>query len=378
MQVITAGTTIGDIRKCIGFFDNHSPSDQQDPFANPNPYAQPESNPYAQPQQGYNSYAPTSAQSQPQQNTYEMRTLGQQSTDIGHTAQEAHEIIWPQVRESKQMMANILALRVEMHKDMDKSESAEKKRQVDRLMAELQSFNKQLKTTIQRARGKFGEGTVIDTDMNTFMKNIKEHTEAERALATELQRQLVAQYKIAHNIQSDDPEGDREAWQAVESGQVTQIFQSAAMGARRQGARNALSNAQARHQEIQNIAQQMEELLQLFETMNQMIIEQEPVVEQIHTSAVEAQTNIEDGVQQLGTGIESAKAARRKKWWCLLIVVILIVIIVIVVMVVVVKPIIEESNKNKRSLEYLAHTRRSLLEGNSNLFSSGSPVGTIP
>jgi hypothetical protein len=42
--------------------------------------------------------------------------------------------------------------------------------------------------------------------------------------------------------------------------------------------------------------------------------------------------------------------------------VIIIIIIVIVIMVVVVKPIIENSN-NKRSLEYLAHARRSILEG---------------
>lgn len=139
-----------------------------------------------------------------------------------------------------------------------------------------------------------------------------------------------------------------------------------------------MANVRERNEELKNIADQFAELSELAAMLNQMIVEQEPVVEQIAQKAQETEQHMEEGVKELGVGIEKARSARRKKWWCLLIVglyfpprtqpiwltlspVVLIIIIVIVIMVVVVKPIIENSN-NKRSLEYLAHTRRSIME----------------
>lgn len=319
------------------------------PQSNPNPYA-------ATP------YRSDTAQYQPQNNGAGAHESYEMTTYIGNDALEAAEIISGQVKDSKQMMANVLQLRRKLIGNIE-GDTTSHKHNIDKAMAEMKAYNKQLVENIQRARGKFGVGTRIDHEMESLRKNMQEYTEAERQIAGELEGQLAASWKIANGIDANDRAGDEMAREAVRSGAAVQIFQNAAMGARRQGARNALSNAQARQQEIQHIAEQMEELLTLFDQMNKLVIEQEAPIEEIVKKTDETREDMNQGVIQLDSGIEKAKSARRKKWWCLLIVVILIVIIVIVIMVVVVKPIIQESNKNKRSLEYLAHSRRNIIEG---------------
>lgn len=90
-------------------------------------------------------------------------------------------------------------------------------------------------------------------------------------------------------------------------------------GNRRGEARSALSAVQARHKEIQRIEQTIQELAELFQNMEQLVIEQEPMVEQIDQRGHEIQTDVAKAHTELETAVESAKSARRKKWWCLLI-----------------------------------------------------------
>ena len=90
-------------------------------------------------------------------------------------------------------------------------------------------------------------------------------------------------------------------------------------GNRRGEARSALSAVQARHKEIQRIEQTIQELAELFQNMEQLVIEQEPMVEQIDQRGHEIQADVAKAHTELETAVESAKSARRKKWWCLLI-----------------------------------------------------------
>jgi len=90
-------------------------------------------------------------------------------------------------------------------------------------------------------------------------------------------------------------------------------------GNRRGEARSALSAVQARHKEIQRIEQTIQELAELFQNMEQLVIEQEPMVEQIDQRGHEIQTDVAKAHTELETAVESARSARRKKWWCLLI-----------------------------------------------------------
>jgi syntaxin 1B/2/3 len=73
----------------------------------------------------------------------------------------------------------------------------------------------------------------------------------------------------------------------------------------------------------------MVELAQLFQDLDQIVMQQEPLVENIEQKGEEIHQNVVQGNVELTGGVEKARAARRKKWWCLLIVVIILIIIAI-------------------------------------------------
>jgi syntaxin 1B/2/3 len=104
---------------------------------------------------------------------------------------------------------------------------------------------------------------------------------------------------------------------------------------RRGQASSTLRNVKERHEAIQKIEQQMVELAQLFQDLDQIVTQQEPLVANIEQKGEEIHDNVVQANTEIGGAIEKARSARRKKWWCLLIVVIIIIIIAIVVGVVV-------------------------------------------
>ncbi|KAL1591343.1 hypothetical protein SLS60_012087 [Paraconiothyrium brasiliense] len=104
---------------------------------------------------------------------------------------------------------------------------------------------------------------------------------------------------------------------------------------RRGQASSTLRNVKERHEAIQKIEQQMVELAQLFQDLDQIVMQQEPLVENIEAKGEEIHENVVQANTEIGGAIEKARSARRKKWWCLLICVIIIIIIAIIVAIVV-------------------------------------------
>ena len=104
---------------------------------------------------------------------------------------------------------------------------------------------------------------------------------------------------------------------------------------RRGAAQSALRSVQARHDAIQKIERDIIELSQLFQDLDQLVMEQEPLVQNIEQKAEETKVNVDQGTQQLDTAITSARARNRKKWYCLGIVILIIIIVVVVAVVVV-------------------------------------------
>jgi len=264
------------------------------------------------------------------------------------------------IDQAKNEMDRILAARKELIYAAD-NETLGRSKQIDADVAHLTASNKALVEHIRLLKGKYAHSPIIraiENEGNRFQKLTTSHVKEEHAVQGAMKQQIRRQVDIAYGETKSEEEKDA----MVNTGGV-QAFQAAMMSSRRGAAQNALNNARDRQQEIEKIGQQMEVLLDLFQNMSALVAQQEEHVTKIAENAEQTHVDMEEGVKQLDTGIEKAKSARRKKWWCLLIVVILIIIIVIVIMVVVVKPIIQESNNNKRSLEYLAHARRSIIEG---------------
>jgi syntaxin 1B/2/3 len=113
------------------------------------------------------------------------------------------------------------------------------------------------------------------------------------------------------------------------------IFQQALLNSDRRGqASSTLRNVKERHEAIQNIERQMVELAQLFQDLDQIVQEQEPLVANIEQKGEEVHQNVVQGNQEIGGAIEKARSRNRKKWWCLLIVVILLIILAVVLAVI--------------------------------------------
>jgi syntaxin 1B/2/3 len=88
---------------------------------------------------------------------------------------------------------------------------------------------------------------------------------------------------------------------------------------RRGQAQSSLRNVKERHEAIQKIERQMVELAQLFQDLDQIVMEQEPMVENIEAKGEEVHENVVQANTEIGGAIEKARSRNRKKWWCLLI-----------------------------------------------------------
>ncbi|KAF2666728.1 t-SNARE [Microthyrium microscopicum] len=168
----------------------------------------------------------------------------------------------------------------------------------------------------------------VDRRLKTAMTDFQR---LESDFRAQMRDQQARQYRIVNPNATE-----QEVQQAVEDPNA-QIFQQALMNSDRRGqSQSALNAVRARNAAIQNIERQMIELAELFQDLDNIVMQQGEQVAQIEEKAVEVQDNIYQANTQLETGIKSARAARKKKWICLGICVFLLIAIAIVIAVVVV------------------------------------------
>jgi syntaxin 1B/2/3 len=90
-----------------------------------------------------------------------------------------------------------------------------------------------------------------------------------------------------------------------------------------------------RHEAIHDIAPQVVELAQLFEDLDQIVQQQEPLVADIEQKGEETCDSVTKGNEKIGIAVISAHARNRKKWWCLLIVILTLIVVAVVLGVVI-------------------------------------------
>ena len=127
---------------------------------------------------------------------------------------------------------------------------------------------------------------------------ITEYQRIEADFRRQMQAQQARQYRIVRPDASED-----EVQAAVEDG-GGQIFQQALLNSDRRGqAQSALGAVRARHEEIQRIERTMVELAQLFQDLDQIVLEQEPMVQAIEQKGEEVQQNVTMANTELDKGI---------------------------------------------------------------------------
>ncbi|KAF1951673.1 t-SNARE [Byssothecium circinans] len=244
------------------------------------------------------------------------------------------------------------------------NECREVDRALDQLDSQLDNLERTFKQVLARPDMPSGEITNLSSQIMTGyrglvtrVKNIKSKPESgnprNAPQVGKVDRRLKATINRYQNLESDfrrdsqaaaerqyrivRPDAtEEEVREAVEDPEAP-IFQQALLSSDRRGqASSTLRNVKERHEAIQKIEQQMVELAQLFQDLDQIVMQQEPLVENIEQKGEEIHDNVVQANVEMGGAVEKARSARRKKWWCLLICVILIIIIAIIVAVVVV------------------------------------------
>lgn len=162
--------------------------------------------------------------------------------------------------------------------------------------------------------------------------DLKETLETYRKVDSDFGRafrdQYARQYRIVH------PEASEAEAQLAANNPDGQMFAQAIMQSDRRGQSQTARNAvEQRHAAIEKIAQQMAELADLFQDMDNLVVQQEAAVTNIEMKGEEVVDNMGKGTEQIGVAVKSARNARKWKWWCLGIVVLIIIIIVVVVLI---------------------------------------------
>lgn len=142
---------------------------------------------------------------------------------------------------------------------------------------------------------------------------IRAYQQVESSFRKKTEEQMARQYRIVSPDATED-----EVRAAVEDQSGGQVFQQALMQSNRRGQAQAVLNAvQDRHAQLQKIEKQMMELTQLFQDMDTLVIQQDPLVVNIEAKGEEVVDNLVRGNAEIGTAINTARATRKKKWICL-------------------------------------------------------------
>ncbi|CZR55792.1 related to putative snare protein syn [Phialocephala subalpina] len=159
-------------------------------------------------------------------------------------------------------------------------------------------------------------------------ETIRTYQQVDKDFRKKLEEQAVRQYRI---VRPDATEKDIR--DAIEN-PSHQVFAQALMQSNRQGqSKDVMDAVEQRSEAIKKIESQIIELAQLFEDMDNLVMQQEAAVVNIEQKGEEVVENMDKGTEQIGVAIQSARNARKWKWWCLGIVVLIIAIIVIVILI---------------------------------------------
>ncbi|KAF2103026.1 t-SNARE [Rhizodiscina lignyota] len=205
--------------------------------------------------------------------------------------------------------------------------------QIDRLSTDIMTSYRGLVERMRRLKGLPESDNPRNSPQvgrvdRRLKATINNYQTLERDFRHGLQDQQSRQYRIVR------PEATEEEIQEAIDDPNAQIFQQALLNSDRRGqAQRTLGAVNERHKEIQKIERQMVELAQLFTDLENIIVQQEPLVQNIEQKGEEVHDNMLKANTELGGAVVSARGARKKKWICLGICVAIIIIVLIIVLV---------------------------------------------
>ncbi|KAG8631385.1 hypothetical protein KVT40_000525 [Elsinoe batatas] len=207
-------------------------------------------------------------------------------------------------------------------------------REIDAMGAEIMGTYRSLADRVKRIKSKPEAGNPQNAPQvgnldRRIKKAINAFQQQESSFRKEVQEQQKRQYLIVNPNATE-----QELREVSEAGGDTQIFQQALLSADRRGqSQSTLRSVQQRHDAIQQIERTMMELAQLFQDLDAIVVQQDPMIQNVEKHAEDTQQHMVEANVQLEQATVKARAARKKKWICLGIVVAIIVFVAIIVLV---------------------------------------------
>ncbi|KAK8188768.1 t-SNARE [Phyllosticta capitalensis] len=212
--------------------------------------------------------------------------------------------------------------------------SAAAHHELNRLTEDTRNLNTSIKDQIKfleadnlRSGNNVTKNSQIRNLKNSFQSKLRDYQQDEMKYRERYRDQIKRQYRI---VNPEAPEAEVEEAADVNWGEEG-IFQTALKSNRSGQANSVLGAVRARHTDIQNIEKTMVELADLFNQLNQAVVEQD---QQITQTEQKTETVLEEGKQanvQLDKGIDHIRRRNRLRRWTLFIFILIICIIALVV-----------------------------------------------
>ncbi|KAJ9141614.1 t-SNARE [Coniochaeta hoffmannii] len=194
---------------------------------------------------------------------------------------------------------------------------------IQRFRMTAQGIRSQLQSLKNEAGADKAKQNHIDLLMRNFRSRHERLLQLESNYNQQVRAQMARQYRVVNPDATEEEARNAVADQSFEQGG---IFQQALRNERTNQARSVLGNVQARHNEIKRIEETMMELANLFQDLDTMVVQQDPIIQNAEHQTEQTNENIGKGTEEVDKGIVHARRARRNKWICLGIVVLIILI----------------------------------------------------
>lgn len=233
----------------------------------------------------------------------------------------------------QQLINNIDVLQRRLLSEVNEEREQQARAELDQVTAEATNLQYQLKDLIKQAQqqaiGDSAKEAQAENSRQRFLKAIQDYRIVEVNYKEQNKDQAKRQYRIVQPEATDD-----EVEAAISDVGGQQIFSQALLNANRRGeAKTALAEVQQRHQELLKLEKTMAELTQLFNDMEQLVIEQQENIEVIDKQVENAQQDVEQGVGHTNKAVKSARRARKNKIRCIVILALVLAIVIVVIVV---------------------------------------------
>jgi len=190
-------------------------------------------------------------------------------------------------------------------------------KQLEDATAELMAMYRNLTGRVKNIKQKPESGSPRNApQVGKIDRELKETLQQYRTVEADFTRRLREQAARQYRIVRPDA-SEAEVQEAIEDPNQ-QMFSQALMQSDRRGqAQSTMRAVTDRHEAIKKIEQQMIELSELFQDMDNLVVQQEAAVTNIEMKGEEVVDHMDKGNEQIGVAIQSARNTRKWKWWCL-------------------------------------------------------------